>query len=491
VSAPATRTRLGAYEPLLALAAGGMARVYVARQVGAGGFERLVVIKRIHRHLVEHRSFHDALLNEARIASHVHHPNVVAVTDVIDNDGELLLVMPYVESVPLSQLLYKARKAKSPLAIAVVVRILADVLAGLHGAHEAVDMRGRPLRVVHRDVSPENILVGMDGATRLIDFGVAKASHALEITGQGLRGKYAYMAPEQTTAGPIDRRADVFAAGIVLHEALTGRTLFASESTYGALLRVQEMAIPLPSSARPGLPPALEAVTMRALSRPADQRFPTAEAFLHALEEAARPANASDVAELVEREFGEQLEARRAKLRSILDGAEGPNPARVSRVGLQPPDDTGADLDPAFAGDLHISSHRPPTWDDADLDFARPSQPDLEARWRKRAWVGATVLVVLAALGLAARLVGASFVEASGPPPVASVAPATPPPTDLPPPAPALQDETSSGEAPHGEPASSSVPTPASSSAARRLPPRPAPPPKPKSAPHDLQPDPY
>ena len=198
VETPAPRMHLGNYEPLLQLATGGMATVYVARQSGAAGFERLVVVKRVHPHLLANREFSDMFRDEARLAAMLHHPNVVAVTDVVESEGELFLVMEYVDSVALSTLLKTSVDKRERLPPPVVVRILVDALAGLHAAHEAIDMRGNRLEIIHRDVSPQNVIVGSDGSSRLIDFGVAKARHRLTETKSGsLKGKYGYMSPEQ------------------------------------------------------------------------------------------------------------------------------------------------------------------------------------------------------------------------------------------------------------------------------------------------------
>ena len=329
------RLRLGNYEPLLELASGGMATVYVARQVGAAGFERLVVIKRVHRHHLGNREFYQMFIDEARVASMIHHPNVVAVIDVIEDSasasrpgtgqGELFLVMEYVESIALSSLLSAASKEGERLSPAIACRILLDTLAGLHAAHEASDMRGAPLEVVHRDVSPQNIIVGADGTSRLIDFGVAKAAHRLTETKSGsLKGKIAYMSPEQAMGMPVDRRVDLFAAGVALHEALTAKRLFHGENDFDTMRRVAEMPIPDPSSIAPGISPALDLVLARALQREPKDRFQTAADFLDALEAAQRPASPREVAAYVGLRCGERIAERRVKLRAILDGQSEP-----------------------------------------------------------------------------------------------------------------------------------------------------------------------
>lgn len=329
--------RFGAYEALLELAAGGMGTVFVARKVGPAGFERLAVIKRVHTHLLRDREFHDMLRDEAKIASLIVHPNVVGVEDVIDAGGELLLAQPYVESVSFSELLQAAREAGERLPPAVVVRVLSDVLAGLHAAHEARDLRGEPLRVVHRDVSPHNVLTGTDGRSRLIDFGIAKAERRVTQTRSGvMKGKLAYMPPEALRSAPLDRRADVFAAGVMLHEALTGCRLFSGEDDADVLLAVMVQEIEPPSAVDPSLPAALDAPVLRALERRPEDRTPTAADLQEAIERAVAPASPREVQSLVERLCGEKLRAQRASLRAALDRSAAPAPA-------SPDDPTGSD----------------------------------------------------------------------------------------------------------------------------------------------------
>jgi serine/threonine protein kinase len=324
-----SRVRLGNYEPLIELASGGMATVYVARQVGAAGFERLVVVKRVHRHHLGNKDFVDMLRDEARVASMVRHPNVVPVIDVVETErgsnvgmpGELFLVMEYVESTALSTLLKTAAQQGERIPPAVAVRVIADTLAGLHAAHEATDMRGETLHVVHRDVSPQNVLVAVDGASRLIDFGVAKAAHRLTETRSGsLKGKLAYMSPEQAMGLPIDRRVDIFAAGVALHEALTGRRLFQGENDFDTMRRIAEAPVPDPSSLVLSLPRALDPVVQRALERDPSERFQTAAEFLEALERAVVPAPTREVAAVLNRFCGDRLAERRDQLSLALAG---------------------------------------------------------------------------------------------------------------------------------------------------------------------------
>jgi serine/threonine-protein kinase len=319
------RLRLGNYEPLLELAAGGMATVYIARQLGAAGFERIVVVKRVHQHHLGNRDFYRMFLDEARVASLVRHPNVVPVIDTVEQEGELFLVMEYVESTALSTLLRTTSHAGEQLPPAVACRIIADTLAGLHAAHEATDMRGMRLDIVHRDVSPQNVVVGVDGTSRLIDFGVAKAAHRLSETRSGsLKGKLAYMSPEQAMGHDVDRRVDIFAAGVALHETLTGRRLFQGENDLDTMRRITEMPVPDPSRIAPAVPRSVDAVVQRALVRDANARFQTAAEFLDALEAAIALAPPREVGALELQVRADRLEERRARLKSVLEGRAEP-----------------------------------------------------------------------------------------------------------------------------------------------------------------------
>ncbi|WP_437569960.1 protein kinase domain-containing protein [Sorangium sp. So ce542] len=315
---------MGGHDVILEIASGGMATAYLARHTGVAGLERLVVLKRVHRHLLAQPEVLDMLRDEARLAALIRHPHVVSVEDVIDAGGELALVMPYVEAVPLAALIEGAAAAGERLPPAVAARVLADVLSGLHAAHEARDLQGRPLEVVHRDVSPRNVLVGADGRSLLIDFGIAKAARRAAITRSGvLKGTFSYMAPEQLRgARDVDRRADLFAAGAVLHEALTGAALFDGEDEASVLLGILADDIEAPSARAPGVPAELDGVVLRALARDRDERFPTAADFLEALERALPPAPAREVAALVERHGGAALAARREAVRAWLEQAE-------------------------------------------------------------------------------------------------------------------------------------------------------------------------
>ncbi|HEX3769879.1 MAG TPA: serine/threonine-protein kinase [Polyangiaceae bacterium] len=314
----APKQRVGSYELLVEIGSGGTATVGIAVYRGAAGFERLVVVKRMHRRLTRDQEFSAMLLDEARLASSIRHANVVPVIDVVRTDDEVALVMEYVESVSLAQLIGASVHHGKKLHPAVVARILVDALTGLHEAHEAVDMRRQPLGIVHRDVSPENVIVGVDGVSRVIDFGIAKAASRLARTQAGVvKGKCSYMAPEQVDGQLVDRRCDVFSAGIVLWEALTGARLFRGDDDFDEMRKVMQAPVPPPSTLTGG-PPAIDAVAGTALARPVGERFQTARAFAHALEQAVPPAPPGIIADHVVSLCGAELEARHARLMSVL-----------------------------------------------------------------------------------------------------------------------------------------------------------------------------
>jgi serine/threonine-protein kinase len=285
------RSRFGRYEVLQAIASGGMATVHLARAVGAGGFERLVAIKSMHAGFADDPQFVAMFLDEARVAARIRHPNVVGTIDVEQDDEGLFLVMEFVEGPSLSAMIRAVHHRKERLPQGVALRILLDALMGLHAAHEQTGPSGEPLHIVHRDVSPHNILVGLDGLSKITDFGVAQAEARLSSTRGGeVKGKLAYMSPQQVCAEPIDRRADVYAAGVVLWELLAGQRLFVGNND-GALVK-QVLAGPSgsPRARCDDVPASIDRECMRALSLATEDRHPTALAFAEALELAAEEA---------------------------------------------------------------------------------------------------------------------------------------------------------------------------------------------------------
>ena len=307
------------------IGAGGMATVHIGQLLGHGGFARTVAIKRLHGRFAKDPDFIAMLLDEARVVARIQHPNVVQTLDVVASDEELLVVMDYVHGESLSRLLAAQRSLGTRVPTAIVGALIADVLAGLHAAHEARSETGVPLHVVHRDVSPQNILVGVDGVSRVLDFGVAKATDRIQSTREGeLKGKIAYMAPEQIENTPSDRRTDIYAASVVLWEALTGQRLFQAESEAGVLRRVLSGQIAHPMIHTPELPTELDAIVMRGLARDPSARFASAEEMSLALRRCLVPATTSDVSAWVTSLAGEALTRRGI----VIADAVGPSSLR-------------------------------------------------------------------------------------------------------------------------------------------------------------------
>jgi eukaryotic-like serine/threonine-protein kinase len=304
------RRRIGRYLVCEEIASGGMASVHLGRLIGPAGFARTVAIKRLHPQLAKDPEFSLMLLDEARLAARIRHPNVVSTLDVIAEGDELLLVMDYVHGDALSRLWKTARRAGRRIPPNVASSIVIDLLLGLHAAHEACDDEGRALGIVHRDVSPQNVLVGSDGVARVVDFGVAKASSRLQTTHDGqLKGKLAYMAPEQLLKQGVDRRSDVYAAGVVLWELLTGERLFESDDPAAVIALVLRGGVEPPSGLA-SLPPGVDEIVLRALAARPEQRFATAREMARALERALPPLRSPAVGEWVEHTLGGELDAR-------------------------------------------------------------------------------------------------------------------------------------------------------------------------------------
>jgi eukaryotic-like serine/threonine-protein kinase len=321
--------QVGRYELLLEIASGGMATVYVGRQRGAGGFQRLVAIKRMHPHIGSVTELAAAFMDEARIASLIRHPNVVNVHDVHDADGEHLLVMDYVDGASLANVMRAARRRNERLSRPAVIRILIDALRGLHAAHELTTFEGVPLGVVHRDATPHNILLGTDGAVKITDFGIAKAAERSVHTATGLaKGKFRYMAPEQARGGAIDRRVDVFAMGIVAWELFMGERLFQAEADAQVLLEITEGNFRRPISLDKTFPQELDRIVMKALAMSANDRHPTADSFADALEAWAKLnselVSNAEIARLVHEFCGAPIVERRRAVAAVLAGTRQP-----------------------------------------------------------------------------------------------------------------------------------------------------------------------
>jgi eukaryotic-like serine/threonine-protein kinase len=367
--------RIGRYQILLELGSGGMASVYLARAVGIAGFERDVALKVVHPSLRDdNRSTRD-LIQEAKVASRIRHTNVVPVLEIGEENRAVFVVMDYVDGDSLSQLVRAGEEAGELLPAPVAMRILCDALSGLHAAHEQRGEDGRLLGLVHRDFSPQNILLGRDGVARLADFGIAKVSSRPGKTQTGLiKGKLGYLSPEQARGLALDRRSDVWSAGVVAWELFAGGRMFGGTEAE-ALVAIVERPIPRLASARPDLPAALVAAIDGAVIRDVDRRYPTALDFRARLLASLPAADHGDVADYVSRVLAVRLAERQER-------AE-----RVTRALLA----SGSTADPGG-----------PTLSSATKPLGRtPSEPAArKSKARVLAASGTTVLVLLTALAL-------------------------------------------------------------------------------------------
>jgi serine/threonine-protein kinase len=314
---------VGEYELLVRIGRGGMGAVYLGRKhAQASGLGRLVAIKVLHPHLAEDEDSITMFLDEAQLASRLHHPNTVAVLDIGRHEETPYVVMEYVEGAPLSALLKRSKEERPPR---LIVPVIIDALLGLHAAHTLEDDDGTPLNLVHRDVSPGNILVGTDGRSRITDFGVAKAEARVTHTKTGVRkGKLDYMSPEQLTSPKeVDWRSDIFAAGVILWNALTGKHLFRGENAPETMHKLLNKEIPPPSEVGLQPPSDFDDICLRALERDREKRYQSAEEMADALRDAALASEhlgpVSEVSNWIRSQFDEHLQQRRQAIRKASE----------------------------------------------------------------------------------------------------------------------------------------------------------------------------
>jgi serine/threonine-protein kinase len=360
-SGPAsTAFRVGAYEVATRIAQGGMGSIYVCRRAAAGSGQRLFILKVVRQHSTQIEQALRSFRREARVGALIRHPNLQTVVDQGDYNGQPFLILDYIEGASLADVL--ANDKKPP--VGVVIAVLLDVLRGLQRAHALVDEKGLPRGLVHGDISPQNILVGVDGAARLTDFGstrfTAEGRSSEDDRDAGAIGKPAFMAPEQLRAEPIDARTDIFALGTVLWTAVTGQALFAADSYDQIVMKVLKRKIPPPSDF--GAPAFLDEVVLRALSRYVDGRYPSAEEMAEALLSGANAngllASPYEVGQWVRREFAEAVGERRRRIQQVFGGAgrrtatpvagrvptsEAGDSSPAAEPGAQPPGGASAD----------------------------------------------------------------------------------------------------------------------------------------------------
>jgi eukaryotic-like serine/threonine-protein kinase len=448
--------RFGKYKSLGRIGHGGMADVFLAVGRGPAGFNKLVVLKRLHDAAASDEMYREMFLDEARLAARLNHPNVVQTYEVFEHENAFFITMEYLEGQPLSRIARECVRRGVRLRHPVFARIVSDVLCGLHYAHEACDYDGSPLNIVHRDVSPQNVFVTYNGQVKVVDFGIAKAERSNTKTQAGLfKGKAAYMAPEQLEGGDIDRRVDVFTTGIVLWELLVGRRLMAAESTAKTLVRLLQEKVPRVAEVIPDIDPRLDRIVARALERDPDARYQTAGQMREALEEylldgkyIVRHEEIGRVVDDAFRDVREQL-ARQIHVQ-MARASEFP----VSRSGTMPAASLAL-APPLVPSHPFIAASGAPASRDADaIHVPITTTFPVAVRtgtgpWMKVAVVAAIVSTALAAffaLSLRMRIQTATA-------PAAIVAPPPEAPHPVAPVAPATQESTPP-EAPHGAAAS-------------------------------------
>ncbi|MBL8742058.1 MAG: protein kinase [Myxococcales bacterium] len=402
------------------IARGGMATVHLGQLLGPAGFSKLVAIKQMRAAVNDASEFVAMFLDEAWLAARIQHPNVVATLDVVADHQGLFIVMEYIAGTALSGALKATRAAGQQVDFGVALAIASQMLAGLHAAHETKDEDGRSLQVVHRDISPQNVLVGVDGLARIVDFGVAKAATRLHVThGDALKGKLAYMAPEQVACdSTLDRRGDVFAASVVIWEMLAGRRLFAGSDFDEIVAAVLTKEIPRLSDLRSDVPRAFDDVLAKGLARDRDERFATADELALALERLGRPATTRALSEWVRSLCESDISQREALVRELERG--GPRSAGSLQVVIEGTRPGVADGPHTGLSDAVTQPFAPPSRrravppalrelasDEGSIgavtDAPKASQP-VRSNTRKLAWaafVGATAAAVAATVALA------------------------------------------------------------------------------------------
>jgi serine/threonine-protein kinase len=451
-----------------------MGTVYLARVAGSAGFSRLVAIKRLHPELAAQREFIAGLVDEARLSSQIRHVNVIDTLDLVASDGAFSLVMEYVEGAALSAMVKAARRANEPIPQPIIMSVMAGMLRGLDAAHEARGTEGQPLGIVHRDVSPQNVLIGIDGVPRVIDFGIAKAMGRMTSTRPGeVRGKFAYMAPEQLLERPATRQADIYAAGVVMWELLTGERLFQSEDARAVCAAVVRGEIKPPSTHNPLVLPELDAIVLKATARETGDRYLTAREFLDELVPFQR-ASDDDVGAWVRRLAAANLAKRAELLQSVVpDQSRSVEDLMAELASSQNTPPTGQVIKDPLAGTGPFPQHQ---------DTGRLSQPgslptDRTGRTGMTAGVEVSATITpspkssaswflipaFCMLGLAGLIGGVvALRHRPRPQPPAMATPAPPPPAPAPAPitlpAPAPEPDPTVAATPDPEPPTSAAP---------------------------------
>ncbi len=415
IAAATERERVGPYQLIKAIGAGGSARIDLARIEKAFGFQRHVVIKRPLEHLRGDPKAAASLQREARLGAQLRHPNLTSILDAGVHDGYDYLVLEYVHGGSLRTLMQTdspTTMCEVPLAVAIA--IAGDIARGLHAAHELVDEGGAPLGLVHRDVSPGNILIGLDGAVKLADFGIAKETRVQTLSGS-MHGTVTYMAPEQCRGHAFDRRADLFSLGVILYELLTGTRLFWADNDVASLHRVLSGDVPRPRKVKPSITPALEDIVMTAIAQDPDRRFATARQLAEVLDQHAGEVGEVLGARWIARWVHDQIGPREVPwigaatvpmpaVGDVITAALAAEPSLVDIIDAVPADEVPPELTfgPTIPGSI----------EDSD------TQPHRDPPVRRRKTIALAI-----ALGLASGVVGTVLVTSGGSAPAIESAP--------------------------------------------------------------------
>lgn len=393
--------RLGKYELLTRLAVGGMAELFVARTLAQHGFEKLVALKRILASHADDEQFIRMLLAEARLAATLHHPNIAQVYDVGDDSGTYFFTMEYVVGQDLRQIVRAIQAKGEWLAPEHILQIAIGTAAGLHYAHDKEDGDGNPLGIVHRDVSPSNVLVSYDGSVKLVDFGIARVTALQGNTGLGaLKGKVPYMSPEQCRGEPLDRRSDIFSLGIILWELTLRRRLFTGENDLVVAGKVCNQDAPPPTSINPDYPPALEAIVLKALARDREDRWATAQELQLALEEYARDQrlllSSAKLGAFMGELFAALIKTTKANIREKIASSTGLFPVPEEVIGVTTSASSASRPLPPIGNEATTSGLIPQPEDrDSEQGLTRPEGAARGSRSRLYATAGGAVLAAL------------------------------------------------------------------------------------------------